>query len=412
MDVELPRDPETGKRRRVSRTITGTCDDVDLELAQLKVTASQRRAPSGRVRARSVQAVLEGYVADARSGTIELAPKTIVTSNSAVRTMCKQMLSDSRRFGDIRVSRLSWQDIEEMYAAMRRNGATAAWIRRSATVLSRALTYARKTGVIDSNPSQDATRPRLVQEKPYSPKSDDVQVLIDAARETDEEIADAIEIVAETGLRMGELLGLFIEDVHLEEMELHVAWAVSDGGKGVGVVRKPTKRSDWRDVPFTGSVKQALDRQLQRRRGQSDGKLRRDSYLFSGNPDGTQPIRTDTFSDRLAHARGGSRLTFLDLRHYVATTMLDAEVSYRTVADLLGNSEATLRPHYDGRTDTGKRSAVSTGARRFDLSRLSAVGHQVLPRPYSCRYSVHRRSSGRVSGLTRSPQPSRCWRVQ
>ena len=38
--------------------------------------------------------------------------------------------------------------------------------------------------------------------------------------------------------------------------------------------------------------------------------------------------------------------------------MLDAGVPYRTVADLLGNSEVTLRLHYDGRTDTGKRDAV------------------------------------------------------
>jgi hypothetical protein len=34
-------------------------------------------------------------------------------------------------------------------------------------------------------------------------------------------------------------------------------------------------------------------------------------------------------------------------------------MSRRTVADLLGNSETTLRLHYDGRTDTGKREAVS-----------------------------------------------------
>jgi hypothetical protein len=38
--------------------------------------------------------------------------------------------------------------------------------------------------------------------------------------------------------------------------------------------------------------------------------------------------------------------------------MSDAQVSYRTVADLLGSSEATLRLHYDGRTDTGKRTAI------------------------------------------------------
>jgi len=33
--------------------------------------------------------------------------------------------------------------------------------------------------------------------------------------------------------------------------------------------------------------------------------------------------------------------------------------SYRTVADILGNSEATLRLHYDGRNDTGKRQAIA-----------------------------------------------------
>ena len=35
--------------------------------------------------------------------------------------------------------------------------------------------------------------------------------------------------------------------------------------------------------------------------------------------------------------------------------MLDAGESYRTVADILGNSEATLRLHYDGRTGIEKR---------------------------------------------------------
>ncbi len=39
--------------------------------------------------------------------------------------------------------------------------------------------------------------------------------------------------------------------------------------------------------------------------------------------------------------------------------MLDAGESYRTVADILGNSEATLRLHYDGRTDVGKRKAIT-----------------------------------------------------
>ena len=62
---------------------------------------------------------------------------------------------------------------------------------------------------------------------------------------------------------------------------------------------------------------------------------------------------------RWLQARGASPVTMLHLRHYAATAMLDAGESYRTVADILGNSENTLRLHYDGRTDVGKRKAIS-----------------------------------------------------
>ena len=139
---------------------------------------------------------------------------------------------------------------------------------------------------------------------------------------------------------------------------MHVAFAIADGGPGVGLVRKPTKESDWRDVPLIDSVMQAFERQLARRHEQTGREPGPNEYIFAGDPDGTKPMRPDSLSDRLAEARGHSNVTLQDLRHYVATTMLDAGVPYRTVADLLGNSEVTLRLHYDGRTDTGKRDAV------------------------------------------------------
>ena len=53
-----------------------------------------------------------------------------------------------------------------------------------------------------------------------------------------------------------------------------------------------------------------------------------------------------------------------ELRHFAATAMLDVGESYRTVAKILGNSENTLRLHYDGRTDVGKRKAIQ--ALEFD----------------------------------------------
>ncbi len=81
--------------------------------------------------------------------------------------------------------------------------------------------------------------------------------------------------------------------------------------------------------------------------------------MFPAGIDEAVPMRPDRLGDRWAAARGSSQVTLLHFRHYAATAMLDAGESYRTVADVLGNSESTLRLHYDGRTDVGKRKAIS-----------------------------------------------------
>ena len=370
LSTETPRNPETGQRRRVTRVVYGTREDAELALANLRVAAARQRQPVRRADRRSMRAVFDLYLRDAKDGRIELAVKTQVTSKSAANAMCKQRLSDGRLFGEARPDRLMWADIEDLYATMRRSGLGVDWIRRCATVLNRSLEYAKKRDVVDSNPCQEATRPRTTRSKPYSPPPAVVDALTETLRKRSEqiddpveaaeaaELSDIVEIVAGTGVRKGELLALLVEDVDLKAQEMHVALAIADGGPGVGLVRKPTKESDWRDVPLIDSVREAFERQLARRHELTGREPRPNEYVFASDPDGTKPIRPDSLSDRLAEARGDSNVTLQDLRHYVATTMLDAGVPYRTVADLLGNSEVTLRLHYDGRTDTGKRDAV------------------------------------------------------
>ena len=124
------------------------------------------------------------------------------------------------------------------------------------------------------------------------------------------------------------------------------------------MVRKPTKTSDWRDVPLTKAAQAALDRQTERRTALT-GPPSRNEFILPGGIDGTQPMRPDALSQRWAVVRGSSTVTLQHLRHLTATRMLDAGESYRTVADILGNSESTLRLHYDGRTDVGKRQRIA-----------------------------------------------------
>jgi integrase len=358
VDVEIARDPVTGRRRRVSRYVHGTREDADVALARLKVADHEKRLPTGVTNARSVRAAFQLYQQAVDVGLVELAPRTRVTVRSAANTMSSTELADGRVFGDIRLARLTWQDIEALYSAMRAAGAGALWARRCATVLTRTLELARKRGLLDANPAKDAARPHLTRTKPFAPKGDEVLGLLSQVRKLDPELADMVTLLASTGMRVGELLGLCWEDVDIAGQELHVAWSLTDGGPGFGVQRKPTKRADWRDVPLTGAAVTAVQAQRARLRQLLQGEPAGDAYVFPGaNP--SVPMRPERLLNRWLAARGPSPVTLGHFRHYAATTMLDSGQSYRTVGDILGNSESTLRLHYDGRTDVGKRKAIA-----------------------------------------------------
>lgn len=292
VDVEIARDPVTGKRRRVSRHLHGTREDAEIALARLKVADHEKRLPVG-TNARSVGAALQLYQQAVASGQIELAPSTGNTVRWVRKMLTSLELADGRRFGDIRLSRLNWQDIEAAYGAMRARGASVAYVRRSATILSRALDFARKRGLIDSNPAKDAARPRTVRSKPHSPSIEEVRAALETSEKRDPEAYDAAVVVASTGMRKGELLALQWCDLDLDRSEVHVAAAVSDGGPGVGLVRKSTKTSDWRDVPLTEGAVMAFKRQLERRWALT-GEPGSDELIFPAGIDGSALMRPDS----------------------------------------------------------------------------------------------------------------------
>ena len=138
--------------------------------------------------------------------------------------MTTTMLVDNRAFGTITLNKLTWQDVEELYGAMRRNGAGADWVRRCATVLSRGLDLARKRGLLDANPAKDAVRPRTTRSKPLAPTW--AEVRHSSRHAADEEFGDAILVLVSTGMRKAELLAMLWRDIDLHRGEIHVDAAI------------------------------------------------------------------------------------------------------------------------------------------------------------------------------------------
>ena len=69
-------------------------------------------------------------------------------------------------------------------------------------------------------------------------------------RSSDPELADAVAVLASTGMRKAELLGLQWADVDLVKVRF-TSPPLSPMQVPAGILRKATKRSDWRDVPLT-----------------------------------------------------------------------------------------------------------------------------------------------------------------
>ena len=140
------------------------------------------------------------------------------------------------RFGAIALNRLTWQDVEELFAAMRHGGAGADWVRRCATVLFRGLDLARNRGLL-----RPRTRPRM----PFRPRTTpnqtarpnsrgEVQQLLAAARDHGPRVRRCVILIlvshrnAEGGVARADVARRRFST----REEIHVDAAITDGGPG------------------------------------------------------------------------------------------------------------------------------------------------------------------------------------
>ena len=369
--VHAGRDPVTGKKRYVSRTVKGTKRQAQRELAAL-VTQVGHGIPTDT--ATTVGQLLDAWFAQAKG---DFSPSTVYETNGIIERYLKPGV------GEARLDRLRAPEIDAYYRRLLDGSANhgrplgPATIRRLHGILRRALGQAVRWGWIAHNYAADASPPRVHAPELRPPTPAEVARLFRLASAEDPTLATFVILAAATGARRSELVALRWSDLDVGRASVTIRHGVVLGPDGL--VEKGTKTHAVRTVSLDATTLAAVVAHQARADetasffGTTRGPA---SYVFSVEPDGSLPVRPDSMSRafrRLCTKAGVAGVRLHDLRHYVATQLLAGGVDVRTVAGRLGhrNPSTTLNV-YSHFLPEADRTAAALLGHLFDLNSAPA----------------------------------------
>jgi integrase/recombinase XerC len=220
-------------------------------------------------------------------------------------------------------------------AAAAQSGVSNTTLARHTAAVRTFCAWAKREGFLDSDPSTRLRAPKRAQHLPAVLQNGQMQRLFDAfandeGPQTDRDRA-AIELLYATGIRVGELVGLDVDDVDQDRRTVKVL------GKG----------NKERVVPYGVPAAHALDDWLRRGRPVLANE-RSGPALFLG-------VRGARWNQRQVRERIDRALAALGdtsatgphtLRHTAATHLLDGGADLRTVQEMLGHSSLATTQLY------------------------------------------------------------------
>ncbi|MBK6857828.1 MAG: site-specific integrase [Microthrixaceae bacterium] len=264
-----------------------------------------------------------------------VAPRTIESYEWVARKYLRP------RLGSRKLASLRTMDIDAVYAELGASGLSARTVRICHTVVHQALDQARRWGLVAHNAAVEATPPRHVRREVIPPTLEQVLLLLDAAYDEDPDFGAYLWVKSATGCRRGEVCALRWSDVDLDRPELFVRRAITQVGRVLH--EGDTKTHQSRRVALD-EVTVSLLRQHrlhQRERALALGTPLADDALLFATPEG-RPWRPDVCTNRFGRLRatlGLDSVQLHDLRHFVASVLIDGGIPISTVSTRIGHGQ-------------------------------------------------------------------------
>ena len=253
----------------------------------------------------------------------------------------------------IKLTELTTLDLQDFYDYQYKLGKDPRTVLHYYRNINQTLEKARKTKLILVNPNTDC---QIVKPDPYIPSvysKKELKTFLDKIKDTD--IAVPIMLIGVYGLRRSEAIGVKWERVNFEDSQLTIAHTVVQTtiNKKRIVDKKdiPKNNSSYRTFPLKDFLKEFLKETYERQ--EENKKIFGNSYLNKENyvcvkMDGSL-ILPDTLSKKFKKFLKDNNLREIrlhDLRHSVATILLNNGAHLREVQDNMGHSNVSTTEIY------------------------------------------------------------------
>lgn len=330
--LETDRDPSTGKRQRMYRTVNGTKREAEATLTRLKAELSNG---NGFLQPSTVK--LRNWLDDwMKLYNIHLSPTTQTTYKQQIQTHIISPL------GNVPLNILDGKQIQAWVNDLnQKQGLSGKTVKNIFLNLKAALDKAEELQMIPRNPCKYVVLPPIKKFNAQVYSVREVQNILNLAKNTDMYFLLVIEFYL--GLRKGEIAELKWSDIDLENGIVYITR--SRVGCEDGVIVKSTKsEAGIRDLTLTKTAletfKEEYDKYLE--------NTRKIGFVDSGyviHQDNGEPFVPSSIPQkwkRFCEQHKLRKIRFHDLRHTCATILIASGVDAKTVQTWLGHSDVQV----------------------------------------------------------------------
>jgi integrase len=329
--VELPPDPVTGERKRASKTVTTK---------------------------REAERLLAEWVNEINCGTV-VEPATVTVGellHSWLRTVAAYRVRATTledyeatienhiipRLGSVKAQRLTADAVQAFYSDLREQGVGARTVQLCHLRLSQALAQAVKWGILHRNVCQAVDAPHVTPKRGKVWTAEEARRFLAAGAGT--QLEALWVLIATTGLRRGEALGVRWQDLDLDERILRVRQSVVIY-QNKPVMQEPKSPSARRTIKLAPEAVAMLrtHRTAQLECRLALGSLWHDNDLVFCTGDGKvlNPNNLYRTLDKVMARAGVPRIRLHDLRHSHTTLLLAAGTPIKAVSERLGHAKTS-----------------------------------------------------------------------